>query len=775
MTHVVTGFVPRPKFADLGWHAIIMILGETSHSKGNAMKKITVRKCRASLCATGSILALVLGGATYAQSSAIQVTINDKPVIFQGSQPQQINGSVMVPLRGVFEQLGASVQWNGMTRTIEAVRGTTDVILRVGQDTAYINNAAQPLDQAPTVFGSSTLVPLRFVAQAFGATVNWISETRTVAIRTVSAPLQASGPETKGGTVSGQIVALNPTGDQQIVISIEGRRVVVPVSTSTFIFLQRGKEPAVEVPLDRLLPGDFVQVTRPDANGPATMVRASYDEVTGKIKSLGRLMSGSHVLTVQVERKEDAILEISRAALITNHGTPVAWNDLHVGDDVAVRIDTTNQLGYAVNVTTATHVAVQPTPAPAPVVVDKQISVESIRVESTGPLKAGDMLKVTVRGTEGVRAAFSVSGIADAVPMTETTPGVYRGSYAVPANININGGAVVGRLVNKSGAQPVLIQAPQTVTIDSKAPTITNERPQSTGEVSTGVPRISATLDDGTGSGIDTSACKVALDGQDVTRDAIVEPTFLTYQPANVLTDGEHRVRVTVSDQVGNQATRDWTFVVNARKGLVTSLDSNIPQANNHISAGNTLRLELRAQPGGNATFSIGGITQSEPMKEQSPGVYVGQYVPRVGMTTRNAPIDVKFVSKSGAVVSTPLKTPINIDAGLPVKPTIVQPKPDDVVPAHVIISGTAAPNATVQIDVIYKSPALFGVAVNTGKAASTQVIADANGKWHTDDVALSAGGFLGTVKGTTYTVTAFVLDATGQQSDADSVTFRQQ
>jgi len=44
------------------------------------------------------------------------------------------------------------------------------------------------------------------------------------------------------------------------------------------------------------------------------------------------------------------------------------------------------------------QVAVQPAPPPAPVVVDKQISVESIRVDSTGPLKAGDRVEVSVAG-----------------------------------------------------------------------------------------------------------------------------------------------------------------------------------------------------------------------------------------------------------------------------------------------------------------------------------------------------------------------------------------
>lgn len=164
-------------------------------------------KPRSILIAGLTIVALITGIASAAYAQNIGVVIDGRSVDFAGSPPFMQNGSVLVPLRGVFEQLGAGVNYNNETRTIEATKGQIDVILRLGQSTAYINGQAQPLLQPPLVVNGSTFVPLRFVAQSFGAIVNWSDATQTVDIRTAggaspvadnggAAPVNAdNGPE----------------------------------------------------------------------------------------------------------------------------------------------------------------------------------------------------------------------------------------------------------------------------------------------------------------------------------------------------------------------------------------------------------------------------------------------------------------------------------------------------------------------------------------------------------------------------------------------------
>ncbi len=81
------------------------------------------------------------------------------------------SGRAFVPLRAVFEWLGADVHYaNG---TITAVRGGDVVTLTVGSTQAGKNGHAITLDAAPFVTGGKSFVPLRFVAEALGAAVNY--------------------------------------------------------------------------------------------------------------------------------------------------------------------------------------------------------------------------------------------------------------------------------------------------------------------------------------------------------------------------------------------------------------------------------------------------------------------------------------------------------------------------------------------------------------------------------------------------------------------------
>ena len=195
----------------------------------------------------------------------ITVVINNAPVTFQGAPPQQVNGSVLVPLRGVFEQLGASVNYVASTRTIEAIKGATDVVLRLGQDTAYVNGNAEPLAQPPVVINGTTLVPLRFVAESFGAAVQWNGPTQTVNIKTSSANVAAlpSTPTDQNGNVIGQLTGVyTDTNPPQVTIRVNGRNTSVPVTSDTVILVQRGSDPAVQSELSALQVGDQVRVTR---------------------------------------------------------------------------------------------------------------------------------------------------------------------------------------------------------------------------------------------------------------------------------------------------------------------------------------------------------------------------------------------------------------------------------------------------------------------------------------------------------------------------------
>jgi competence protein ComEC len=92
------------------------------------------------------------------------------------------NGTTLVPLRGIFESLGATVNWNQTTKTIDAKRGDTTIWLKIGSTTTKVNGKNVSIAVPAQVVSGSTLVPLRFISEALGATVDWNQTTKTIKI-----------------------------------------------------------------------------------------------------------------------------------------------------------------------------------------------------------------------------------------------------------------------------------------------------------------------------------------------------------------------------------------------------------------------------------------------------------------------------------------------------------------------------------------------------------------------------------------------------------------
>ena len=98
--------------------------------------------------------------------------------------PQVVNSRTLVPLREIFEKMGASIEWDGDTRTVTATKGGTVVVLAIGSNSPTINGQAVTIDQPGIIVDGRTLAPVRFVAEAFGGTVSWDGDTRTASIKT---------------------------------------------------------------------------------------------------------------------------------------------------------------------------------------------------------------------------------------------------------------------------------------------------------------------------------------------------------------------------------------------------------------------------------------------------------------------------------------------------------------------------------------------------------------------------------------------------------------
>ena len=129
--------------------------------------------------ALGAIALLASFSAPARADNPITVTVNGQTANLT-PPPTERAGRVFVPLRGVFEQMGATVVYdNG---TINATGRGHTVSLKIGSQSAIVDGQQQTVDVAPFIIGASTYVPLRFVSQALGASVNYDGTNNVVAI-----------------------------------------------------------------------------------------------------------------------------------------------------------------------------------------------------------------------------------------------------------------------------------------------------------------------------------------------------------------------------------------------------------------------------------------------------------------------------------------------------------------------------------------------------------------------------------------------------------------
>ncbi|MGN1115821.1 MAG: stalk domain-containing protein, partial [Candidatus Ornithomonoglobus sp.] len=145
-----------------------------------------MKKAILKVCCLLNILAAAMSityGSTMVQADDILVTIDGKELSFD-VEPQITDGRTMVPMRAIFEALGADVYWDSISNTATGIKGSTVVIIGIGSNKLYKNDAAVELDVPAALVDGRTLVPVRAISEAFDCTVSWSDSTRTVSITT---------------------------------------------------------------------------------------------------------------------------------------------------------------------------------------------------------------------------------------------------------------------------------------------------------------------------------------------------------------------------------------------------------------------------------------------------------------------------------------------------------------------------------------------------------------------------------------------------------------
>ena len=111
----------------------------------------------------------------------IKVTMLGENVDFD-IPPQMDDGRILVPVRAIADSAGALVEWNGNAETVTVRADGTTLVFKIGESIMTVNGRSVLIDCKPVLTEGRALVPVRFLAEALGKTIDWDEATQTVHI-----------------------------------------------------------------------------------------------------------------------------------------------------------------------------------------------------------------------------------------------------------------------------------------------------------------------------------------------------------------------------------------------------------------------------------------------------------------------------------------------------------------------------------------------------------------------------------------------------------------
>lgn len=232
------------------------------------------------------------------------------------------------------------------------------------------------------------------------------------------------------------------------------------------------------------------------------------------------------------------------------------------------------------------------------------LAIERFTVVPVPRIEPGAELRFAAAGTPGVRASLTIDGVVRDVAMSEVSPGRYEGAYTIRRNDNFPPSLSIVATLERGG-QTVRSQLNQALLVDAKPPTVRNLAPAND-EVLAGNPvSVSATFDDSGGVGVDPKSVRIAIGGQDVTRNASITPQFFTWR--GDLRPGTHRVEVIAADIAGNAVRQNWTFSVAGAQTAMPAAAQLPMQITSHANNAQVASgpIEVRGRTAPDATIEV--------------------------------------------------------------------------------------------------------------------------------------------------------------------------
>ncbi|MBR2594060.1 MAG: flavodoxin [Firmicutes bacterium] len=100
----------------------------------------------------------------------------------RGTTPVIVNSRTLLPVRAIVEEIGGTVDWESETQRVSLSYNDMPVALEIGSQKAFVGGEEQTLDTAPAIINERTMLPIRFIMEAFGYKVDWDSAGQTITV-----------------------------------------------------------------------------------------------------------------------------------------------------------------------------------------------------------------------------------------------------------------------------------------------------------------------------------------------------------------------------------------------------------------------------------------------------------------------------------------------------------------------------------------------------------------------------------------------------------------
>ncbi|MBC8134382.1 MAG: hypothetical protein H8F28_00665 [Fibrella sp.] len=276
--------------------------------------------------------------------AGIRVKVNGALVNFGAGEPVESDGRILVPMRGVFEALGAEVKYNSETQMIQAVRGATTIALRPGEESAQVNGETRPLESPAQIVNGAAVVPLRFVSEALGAKVKWNPETLEVTVSTAALGAMKLPVAPNKNAVVGMLTGIYPEAKMVTVRLPGGTNVRVPLTYDVSatrrtigaglpINATTASSPVFSA--DAVKIGEQVQVEM-NEEGEGLLILVNTDLRRGEVKAIEPLPTSGGA---QVTLADGSVITMIPDALVRFQNRPVPIDTIKPAEQVVIRLN----------------------------------------------------------------------------------------------------------------------------------------------------------------------------------------------------------------------------------------------------------------------------------------------------------------------------------------------------------------------------------------------------------------------------------------------------